>query len=274
MTNMVVIWWVRKDPKVGGGVGGTCKFTKDETQHSPRQIKLGCHTRRPRCTFEERGSSLAVGSRTAARRDLYFSPALQATRLAIFQGRKMANVRYVDVSWLVEQDFQFPHELEVQGTNTLIELHGKLYPSLIQEFYSNFTYKDRDYMTMVRGKIIVLDADLFLAIVGLSGSGAPLGDCENEQWETFDVVSMYKSCLRGPLYFIPGGLTKVGSLIIESSLLHYVIAYLLVQRYTNHAQPTTQDLKLMFAIREGILDCFHREIDQAKNEIDRIAFIM
>ncbi|KAF1864873.1 hypothetical protein Lal_00031836 [Lupinus albus] len=25
-----------KDPKVGGGVGGTCKVIKDQTQHSPR----------------------------------------------------------------------------------------------------------------------------------------------------------------------------------------------------------------------------------------------
>ncbi|KAF1894639.1 hypothetical protein Lal_00027016 [Lupinus albus] len=27
---------MRKDPKVGGRVGGTCKVTKDKTQHSPR----------------------------------------------------------------------------------------------------------------------------------------------------------------------------------------------------------------------------------------------
>ncbi|KAF1886076.1 hypothetical protein Lal_00021357, partial [Lupinus albus] len=27
---------MRKDPKVGGGVGGTCIVTKDQTQHSPR----------------------------------------------------------------------------------------------------------------------------------------------------------------------------------------------------------------------------------------------
>ncbi|KAF1868248.1 hypothetical protein Lal_00018768 [Lupinus albus] len=27
---------MRKDPKVGGGVGGTCKVTINQTQHSPR----------------------------------------------------------------------------------------------------------------------------------------------------------------------------------------------------------------------------------------------
>ncbi|KAE9595461.1 hypothetical protein Lalb_Chr17g0339041 [Lupinus albus] len=26
----------RNDPKIGGGIGGNCKATKDQTQHSPR----------------------------------------------------------------------------------------------------------------------------------------------------------------------------------------------------------------------------------------------
>ncbi|KAF1858889.1 hypothetical protein Lal_00043024 [Lupinus albus] len=215
---------------------------------------------RPRCTFVEGGSSSATAGRTAARRDQFFSPTLQATWLTKFQGRKLAYVRYVDVSWLVEQGFQFPHELEVQGSNTFIELHGKLYPSLIREFYSNFIYKDGNYITMIRGKMIVLDEELFLAVGGLSSSGAPMGDCENEEWEKFDAVNMYKSCLRDSISFILGGLTKVGALTIESRLLHYVIAYILVQHNTNHAQPTTHDLKLMFAIREGILVNWPAEI--------------
>ncbi|KAF1883554.1 hypothetical protein Lal_00037540 [Lupinus albus] len=47
-------------------------------------------------------------------------------------------VRYIDVSLLVGQGFRFPHQLEVQGINTLIELNGKLYPSLNRECYTNF----------------------------------------------------------------------------------------------------------------------------------------
>ncbi|KAF1889011.1 hypothetical protein Lal_00042980 [Lupinus albus] len=38
----------------------------------------------------------------------------------------------------------------------------------------------------------------------------------------------------------------------ESRLLNYLIAYILVQRNIKHVQPTINDLKLMFAIREGI----------------------
>ncbi|KAF1884368.1 hypothetical protein Lal_00033544 [Lupinus albus] len=192
--------------------------------------------------------------------DPYFTPELQESRLVRFHGRKLAYVRYADVPWLVEEGFQFPHELEVQGTNTFIGLHGKLYPSLIREFYSNFVYKNGRYITMVKGKLIVLDEELFLAVGGLSSSGEPLGNCENEQWDDFEAVATYRSCLRDTVTVTPRGLTKVGSLTVENRLLHYVIAYMLVQRNTNHAQPTTNDLKMIFAIKKGILVNWPAEI--------------
>ncbi|KAF1879788.1 hypothetical protein Lal_00039734 [Lupinus albus] len=31
---------MRKDPKVGGGVGGTCEVTRNQTQHSPKNENL------------------------------------------------------------------------------------------------------------------------------------------------------------------------------------------------------------------------------------------
>ncbi|KAF1877035.1 hypothetical protein Lal_00033588 [Lupinus albus] len=55
---------------------------------------------------------------------------------------------------------------------------------------------------MVKGKIIVLDEDLLLVVGGLSSSGAPLGDCEIEQWENFAAVNVYKSCLRDSISVI------------------------------------------------------------------------
>ncbi|KAF1892706.1 hypothetical protein Lal_00042595 [Lupinus albus] len=191
----------------------------------------------------------------------------EATRLSRFHGRKLAYVHYAEVSWLVDQGFQFPHELEVQGTNTFIELHGKFYPSLIREFYGNFVYKNGRYITKVKGKLIVLDEELFLAVGGLSSSGEPLGNCENEQWDEFEALATYMSCLRDTVSVTPGGLTKVGSLTVENRLLHYIIAYMLVQRNTNHAQPTTIDLKMMFAIKHEILVNWPVEILRVMSEI-------
>ncbi|KAF1862496.1 hypothetical protein Lal_00024452 [Lupinus albus] len=123
-----------------------------------------------RTTYEVGGPSPAPPGRTTKKRDPFFSPELQATQMSQFQGRKLAYVRYADISWLVEQGFHFHHELETQGANPFTEL----------------------YVT-------------------------------------------YESCLRDTVILTPGGLTKVGALTIENRLLHYIMAYILVQRSTNHA---------------------------------------
>ncbi|KAF1892809.1 hypothetical protein Lal_00035453 [Lupinus albus] len=213
-------------------------------EHRPKRMKTIAN--RPRRTFETGGPSSATPSRPTKKRDPFFAPELQALRLVQFHGRKLAYVRYADVPWLVEEGFQFPHEMEVQGTNTFIGLHGKLYLSLIREFSNNFVYKKWSIHNH--------------AVGGLSSSGEPLGNCENEQWDNFEALATYRSCLRDTVSVTPGGLTKVGSLTVENRLLHYVIAYILVQRNTNHAQPTTNDLKMIFAIKQGILVNWPAEI--------------
>ncbi|KAF1885994.1 hypothetical protein Lal_00032304 [Lupinus albus] len=87
-----------------------------------------------------------VGSpSTRDRGDPYYSLILQETRLAKFQGRKPTYIRYVDLTWLAEQNFSFPHDMEAQGTVQFLELKGQVYPALVREFYANFRYKDGKY---------------------------------------------------------------------------------------------------------------------------------
>ncbi|KAF1898414.1 hypothetical protein Lal_00042106 [Lupinus albus] len=195
---------------------------------------------RPRRTFETGGPSSATPSRPARKRVPYFSPELQSSRLVRFHGRKLAYVRYDDVPWMVEEGFQFPHELEVQGTNTFIRLHGKFYPSLIREIYSNFIYRNGQYISMVKGKLIVLYEELFLAVGALSRYGEPLGNCENEQWNDFEALATYQSCLRDIVTVTPGGLTKVVCLTVEIRLLHYVIACMVI----DHMEIDTSDVEI------------------------------
>ncbi|KAF1864806.1 hypothetical protein Lal_00031765 [Lupinus albus] len=80
-----------------------------------------------------------------------------------------------------------------------------------------------------------------------------IGDCS---WvkENFDPTEVYKSFLRGPHLYIQGQLTKAGSLSVENRLLHYIIAYILVQRNTNHAQPTVNDLlEALYLVGESLI---------------------
>ncbi|KAF1888254.1 hypothetical protein Lal_00037363 [Lupinus albus] len=176
-----------------------------------------------------------VGSpSTRDRGDPYYSLILQETRLAKFQGRKPTYIRYVDLTWLAEQNFSFPHDMEAQGTVQFLELKGQVYPALVREFYANFRYKDGKYWSMISGNLFELNDDMFMNVK-----------------ENFDPTEVYKSFLRGPHLYIQGQLTKAGSLSVKNRLLHYIIAYILVQRNTNHAQPTVNDLRFMYAVKNN-----------------------
>ncbi|KAF1892865.1 hypothetical protein Lal_00008055 [Lupinus albus] len=206
-----------------------------------------------------------VGSpSTRDRGDPYYSLILQETRMAKFQGRKPTYIRYVDLTWLAEQNFSFPHDMEAQGTIQFMELKGQVYPALVREFYANFRYKDGKYWSMISGNLFELNDDIFMNVGGLSSSGYSIGDCS---WvkENFDPTEVYKSFLRGLHLYNQGQLTKAGSLSVENRLLHYIIAYILVQRNTNHAQPTVNDLRFMYAVKNTVMINWPEEILKIMN---------
>ncbi|KAF1855010.1 hypothetical protein Lal_00037006 [Lupinus albus] len=208
-----------------------------------------------------------VGSPSARDRgDPYYSLILQETRMAKFQGRKPTYIRYVDLTWLSEQNFSFPHDMEAQGTIQFMELKGQVYPALVREFYANFRYKDGKYWSMISGNLFELNDEIFMNVGGLSSSGYSIGDCS---WvkENFDPTEVYKSFLRGPHLYIQGQLTKAGSLSVENRLLHYIIAYILVQRNTNHAQPTVNDLRFMYAVKNNVMINWPEEILKIMNSV-------
>ncbi|KAF1862535.1 hypothetical protein Lal_00024437 [Lupinus albus] len=192
-----------------------------------------------------------VGSpSTRDRGDPYYSLILQETRMAKFQGRKPTYIRYVDLTWLAEQNFSFPHDMEAQGTIQFMELKGQVYPPLVREFYANFRYKDGKYWSMISGNLFELNDDIFMNVK-----------------ENFYPTEVYKSFLRGPHLYIQGQLTKAGSLSVENRLLHYIIAYILVQRNTNHAQPTVNDLQFMYAVKNNVMINWPEKILKIMNNV-------
>ncbi|KAF1894478.1 hypothetical protein Lal_00043642 [Lupinus albus] len=119
---------------------------------------------------------------------------------------------------------------------------------------------------MISGHLFELNDDIFMNVGGLSSSGYSIGDCS---WvkENFDPTGVYKSFLRGPHLYIQGQLTKAGSLSVENRLLHYIIAYILVQRNTNHAQPTVNDLRFMYAVKNNVMINWPEEILKIMNSV-------
>ncbi|KAF1881678.1 hypothetical protein Lal_00032147 [Lupinus albus] len=182
-----------------------------------------------------------VGSpSTRDRGDPYYSLILQETRMAKFQGRKPTYIRYVDLTWLAEQNFSFPHDMEAQGTIQFMELKGQVYPALVREFYANFRYKDGKYWSMIFGNLFELNDDIFMNVGGLSSSDYSVGDCS---WvkENFDPTEVYKSFLRGP--------------------------HLYIQEEYNHAQPTVNDLRFMYAVKNNVMINWPEEILKIMNSV-------
>ncbi|KAF1864633.1 hypothetical protein Lal_00039267 [Lupinus albus] len=173
-------------------------------------------------------SSSAQGGRVNIGMDPYYIHALQADRLGKFTDRKQPYIRYANMAWMAEQGFKF------KGPTR--------FWNIIREFYANFQYMDGKYVRVVKG------------------DGSPLDDYNTKQWSSDESIEIYKSCLQGPHYYVQGELTKVGSTTIENKLMHYLIAYILVQHNTNHAQPTNNDLKLMYDVKEVIMINWPAEI--------------
>ncbi|KAF1888289.1 hypothetical protein Lal_00043168 [Lupinus albus] len=178
-----------------------------------------------------------VGSpSTRDRGDPYYSLILQETRMAKFQGRKPTYIR--------------------SGNRSVYGIKGTV----------QFRYKDGKYWSMISGHLFELNDDIFMNVGGLSSFGYSIGDCS---WvkENFDPTEVYKSFLRGPHLYIQGQLTKAGSLSVENRLLHYIIAYILVQRNTNHAQPTVNDLRFMYAVKNNVMINWSEEILKIMNSV-------
>ncbi|KAF1884273.1 hypothetical protein Lal_00042925 [Lupinus albus] len=166
-------------------------------------------------------------SNSASISDPFYAENLQAEKLTKFLSRNLTYIRYANMTWFAEEGFSFAHELEAQGATQFLELQGYVYPSMIREFYANFQHKNGEYISLAKGKLIVLNAKLFLAVGGLESSVAPLANCNNDKWSDFYSTDMYKLCLKSYHYYVVGELTKVGSLLVEYRLLHYLIAYIL-----------------------------------------------
>ncbi|KAF1863171.1 hypothetical protein Lal_00012481 [Lupinus albus] len=130
--------------------------------------------------------------------------------------------------------------MEAQGTVQFLELKGQVYPTLVREFYANFRYKDGKYWSMISGNLFELNDDIFMNVGGLSSSGYGIGDCS---WvkENFDPTEVYKSFLRGP---------------------HFTF-----RRNTNHAQPTVNDLRFMYAVKNNVMINWPEEILKIMNSV-------
>ncbi|KAF1868048.1 hypothetical protein Lal_00033989 [Lupinus albus] len=128
--------------------------------------------------------------------DHFYAPEEQITRIAKFAGRGITPMAYTNLSWMIDSEFMFLEFLKNQGLQVLVEMHGKIYPSLIREFYSNFHCKNGVYQTMVKNIFIIMDEDLLVDVGGLGRFNHPYGYFEEKLLSAFEPVRAYRNMLR------------------------------------------------------------------------------
>ncbi|KAF1895943.1 hypothetical protein Lal_00033893 [Lupinus albus] len=171
--------------------------------------------------------------------DPYYAHEAQMTRLARFVGRGITPTAYTSLSWMIEFGYMFLEFFKNQGLHVCVELHGKMYPSLIREFYNNLQCKNGVYQTMVKDRFIILDEDLLVDVGGLARFDHPYGYFEEKWMSAFERVKVYRSMLRD-----------------SKRLTYTLLAYCWVPRDAHHDEPTEVDMYLMFSLKENLrIDC-------------------
>ncbi|KAF1894039.1 hypothetical protein Lal_00003955 [Lupinus albus] len=119
--------------------------------------------------------NLAIGASSsvalkhyAISRDPFYAHSLQAERVGKFSSPKPTFIRYAAMAWMVEQGFQFSHELDVQGAIKFLELNDGIYSTIVREFCANLWYKDGVYTSLIKGYFMTLNSELFMAVRGIA----------------------------------------------------------------------------------------------------------
>ncbi|WVZ10786.1 hypothetical protein V8G54_015316 [Vigna mungo] len=163
--------------------------------------------------------------------------------------RKLTKQKFIDLAWYTSHNFSFPNLIIEQGVQHIMELRGRYYPDLVQEFYFNLKVRDGIFSTRVKGVDIVLDNDVWTnvaKVLVLENSQIVPSDFAN-----FNKIMVFQSFLRNPRQ--PNArLYLAGGLKMEERLLHYLIVWLLCPRGSNHAQCSETDLIIMYGILQSI----------------------
>ncbi|KAF1888799.1 hypothetical protein Lal_00036841 [Lupinus albus] len=206
---------------------------------------------------EVKGAS-AVSNSLLGHNDLFYAPEAQIVRIAKFAGKGITHTVYTNLSWMTDSRFMFPEFLKNQGLQVLVEMHGKMYSSLIREFYSNLQCKNGVYQIMVKNIFIILDEDLLVDVGGLRRFDHLYGYIEEKLLSAFEPVRAYKTMLRDSQRHQATSKPIVTALAVEYRLLYTLLFYCLAPRDLHHDDPTEVDLYLMFALKENVrIDCPH-----------------
>lgn len=176
----------------------------------------------------------------------------QTNFVNLWRTRKIIPHKYISTRFFRREGFSFQNWLNNQGLNTFVELTGEWYPDLVRVFYSNLKISDGTLCSRVKGIDIKLTEEVWESIAGFRAGG----EKTHLGIEGLHKFSVYQDCLRDPNQARDCSFYKTGGMKRDDRLCAYVISWILLPRGSNHAQLTTEDIFIIYALKSNIqTDC-------------------
>ncbi|KAF1858963.1 hypothetical protein Lal_00000785 [Lupinus albus] len=183
-----------------------------------------------------------------------------------FHCRTIFTPKFGNVLKFEFEDFLFPYLLRQQNLFDFCCESNNIYPELVRVFYCNMNFRKNRLTSYVKGKEIVLDSKTFGSLCcNIPSKGGIVGFGLQCEWDNYDRKEFYYSMCRISREEIElrkqqslgetvknRDILSAGHLKLEDRLLHYLLSYVILPKFSNHSQISGIELQLMYAIKFNI----------------------
>ncbi|KAF1877969.1 hypothetical protein Lal_00009389 [Lupinus albus] len=178
-----------------------------------------------------------------------------------FHCRTIFTPKFGNISNFEFEDFLFPYLLRQQNLFDFCCETNDIYPELVRVFYCNINLRKNHITSYVKGKEIVLDSKTFRSLCcNIPSKGDIVGFGLQCEWDNYDRKEFYYSMCRISREEIElckqqslgetvknRDILSAGHLKLEDRLLHYMLNYVILPKFSNHSQISDIELQLMYA---------------------------
>ena len=180
-----------------------------------------------------------------------------------FQKKPILPPRFAVLDNFYSECFSFPALFKSQGIANLIECREDVYPDLVRIFYSNMEIVDGNIVSNVKGKAISMSVKLFGEILGIPSEGVGMRLNVASTLVGYNKREFYYGIARIPEHEfiqkrqrIVGGPPErnswsAGILFIDDRLIHYMLAYIIMPKFSNFSTINDCEMQVLFAMKNN-----------------------
>lgn len=176
----------------------------------------------------------------------------------VVRTRTLMSVKYVNFQAFPSHSFNFETLLRNSGLDKLVLDIGDYYPDMIREFYTSIkfgkdAFGDLVFIAKVKNVEISMDLTQLGQCLEIPSEGEVLchgTEPDNDAWSDYNSLEYFVSISRGTQANLMSRqrtkssrvLKYANMLSVSDTMLHYVLAYMLVPKHSNHSQVSELEL--------------------------------